>query len=115
MVSIYYGINYSEAIVRLALGMDVEEMFRGKTAGVANLSRTLLSEKDGVVKAIHNENEPAEDIVNLSFNITPGEEVHHYTNGRDRLGQVILRGESLESCEKRLQEILSKINIEFTV
>ena len=115
MVSIYYGINYYEAIVRLALGMDVEEMFRGKTAGVANLSRTLLSEKDGVVKAIHNENEPAEDIVNLSFNITPGEEVHHYTNGRDRLGQVILRGESLESCEKRLQEILSKINIEFTV
>ena len=115
MVSIYYGINYSEAIVRLALGMDVEEMFRGKTAGVANLSRTLLSEKDGVVNAIHNENEPAEDIVNLSFNITPGEEVHHYTNGRDRLGQVILRGESLESCEKRLQEILSKINIEFTV
>ena len=115
MVSIYYGINYYEAIVRLALGMDVEEMFRGKTSGVANLSRTLLSEKDGVVKAIHNENEPAEDIVDLSFNIAPGEEVHHYTNGRDRLGQVILRGESLESCEKRLQEILSKINIEFTV
>lgn len=60
-------------------------------------------QKDGVVKAIHNENEPAEDIVDLSFNIAPGEEVHHYTNGRDRLGQVILRGESLESCEKRLQ------------
>lgn len=115
MVSIYYGINYYEAIVRLALGMDVEEMFRGKTSGVANLSRTLLSEKDGVVKAIHNENEPAEDIVDLSFNIAPGEEVHHYTNGRDRLGQVILQGGSLESCEKRLQEILSKINIEFTV
>lgn len=115
MVSIYYGINYYEAIVRLALGMDVEEMFRGKTSGVANLSRTLLSEKDGVVKAIYNENEPAEDIVDLSFNIAPGEEVHHYTNGRDRLGQVILQGGSLESCEKRLQEILSKINIEFTV
>lgn len=26
MVSIYYGINYYEAIVRLALGMDVQEM-----------------------------------------------------------------------------------------
>ena len=115
MVSIYYGIDYYEAIVRLALGMDVEEMFCTKTKGVANLSRTLISDRDGIVKTIHNENEPASDIVDLSFNIAPGDEVHHYTNGRDRLGQVILRGESLASCEKRLQEILSKINIEFTV
>lgn len=115
MVSIYYGIDYYEAIVRLALDLDVERMFPDNASGVANLSRTLISEKDGVVKAIHNENEPAEDIVDLSFNIAPGDEVHHYTNGRDRLGQVILQGESLASCEKRLQEILSKINIEFTV
>lgn len=115
MVSIYYGIDYYEAIVRLAMGMDVKEMFQDKTSGVPNLSRTLLSEKDGTVKAVHNENCPAEDIVDLSFNIAPGDEVHHYTNGRDRLGQVILRGESLASCEKRLREILSKINIEFTV
>ena len=115
MVSIYYGINYYEAIVRLALGLDAGKMFRDKTSGVPNLSRTLLSEKDGIVKNIHNDNKPAEDIVDLSFNIAPGDEVHHYTNGRDRLGQVILRGESLAACEKRLQEILSKINIEFTV
>ena len=115
MVSIYYGINYYEAIVRLALGMDVQEMFRDKISGTANLSRTLLSDKDGIVKAIHNANKPAADIVDLSFNIVPGDEVHHYTNGRDRQGQVILRGESLAACEKRLEEILSKINIEFTV
>ena len=115
MVSIYYGINYYEAIVRLALGLDAGKMFRDKTSGVPNLSRTLLSEKDGIVKNIHNDNKPAKDIVDLSFNIAPGDEVHHYTNGRDRLGQVILRGESLAACEKRLQEILSKINIEFTV
>ena len=115
MVSIYYGINYYEAIVRLALGMDVQEMFRDKISGTANVSRTLLSDKDGIVKAIHNANKPAADIVDLSFNIVPGDEVHHYTNGRDRLGQVILRGESLAACEKRLEEILSKINIEFTV
>ena len=115
MVSIYYGINYYEAIVRLALEMDVEEMFRDKISGVPNLSRTLFSEKDGTVKNIRNDNKPAEDIVDLSFNIKPGDEIHHYTNGRDRLGQVILRGESLASCENRLQEILSKINIEFTV
>ena len=84
--------------------MDVQEMFRDKISGTANLSRTLLSDKDGIVKAIHNANKPAADIVDLSFNIVPGDEVHHYTNGRDRLGQVILRGESLAACEDHRTE-----------
>ena len=41
MVSIYYGINYYEAIVRLALGMDVEDACSAAkhVRAVANLSR----------------------------------------------------------------------------
>ena len=69
-----------------------------KISGTANLSRTCFRIKDGIVKAIHNANKPAADIVDLSFNIVPGDEVHHYTNGRDRLGQVILRR---KSCSMR--------------
>ena len=41
--------------------------------------------------------------------------MNRYENGRDRIGQVILTGENLDACEKRLEDILSKINIEFTV
>ena len=115
MVSLYYGIDYYEAIIRLAMGMPVAEMFDEKKPHTANLSRTLLSERDGIVASIHNGNLPSDDIVDLSFNIEPGEEVHRYTNGRDRLGQVIITGESLSACEARIREILSKINIEFTV
>ena len=115
MVSLYYGIDYYEAIIRLAMGMPVSYMFDEQKVHTANLSRTLLSERDGVVASIQNGNPPAEDIVDLSFNIEPGEEVRHYTNGRDRLGQVIITGESLLGCEERIREILSKINIEFTV
>lgn len=115
MVSLYYGIDYYEAIIRLAMGMPVSYMFDEQKTHTANLSRTLLSEKDGIVASIHNGNPPAEDIVDLSFNIEPGEDVKHYTNGRDRLGQVIITGKSLSGCEERIREILSKINIEFTV
>ncbi|MBU5481056.1 ATP-grasp domain-containing protein [Blautia sp. MSJ-19] len=115
MVSLYYGIDYYEAIIRLAMGMPVAYMFDEQKKHTANLSRTLLSERDGTVAAIHNENPPAADIIDLSFNVEPGEEVHRYTNGRDRLGQVIITGESLACCEDRIREILSKINIEFTV
>ncbi len=114
MVGLYYGINYYQAIVRLALDMEPETMFTENAPHRANLSRTLTSERNGVVKAIHNENTPAEDIVDLSFNIRPGDVVRRYENGIDRLGQVILKGKNLDACEKRLEEILSKINIEFT-
>lgn len=115
MVGLYYGINYYEAIVRLALDMEVAEMFREDIPHQANLSRILTSEWAGIVKAIHNENDSTEDIFDLSFNIKPGDEVRRYENGRDRLGQLILTGENLNACEKRLKQVLSKINIEFTL
>lgn len=114
MVGLYYGIDYYEAIVRLALDMEPEKMFQKNAPHTANLSRTLTSPRNGIVKAIHNKNARAEDIVDLSFNIQPGDTVRRYENGIDRLGQVILKGENLDACEKRLEEILSKINIEFT-
>lgn len=113
MVSLYYDMDYYEAIVRLALDLDVEEMFAKEPPCTPNLSRTLTSPRDGVLKAVRNDNEPAEDIVDLSFNVEPGEEIHRYQNGRDRLGQVILRGSTLAKCEARLTEVLSKIGIEF--
>lgn len=114
-VGLYYGINYYEAIVRLALDMEPEKLFDRAHPGKASLSKILTSDRSGTVKAIRNENAPAEDIVDLSFNIQPGDYVNQYRNGRDRIGQIILAGKELQDCEDRLDEILSKINIEFTV
>lgn len=126
MVSLYYGINYYEAMVRLALDMNVEEMFAGKITGRPNLSRTLTSDRNGIIKEIHNANPdtpglsgisfekpPKDGIVDISFNVCPGEQIRLYKNGRDRIGQVILAGDTLVQCENLLKNVLSKINIEF--
>lgn len=136
MVGIYYGIDYYEAIVRLAMDMQAEELFQDQknrfqnaaqrkcgerpenTDGnlnrvTPNLSHILTSDRDGILKAIHNDNEASPDLLDLSFNVEPGEEIRHYENGRDRLGQVIICGETLDACEQRLNEVLSKLNIEF--
>lgn len=113
MVSLYYGIDYYEAIVRLALDMDAEKLFSHKEKGVPNLSKILTSERSGIVKEIRNENTPDERLMELSFNIEAGDEVRRYENGRDRIGQIILKGASLEECETYLKEVLSKIHIEF--
>ena len=111
MTGIYFGVNYYEMIVRLALGEDVSRFFTEDAPCTPSLVHTLMSDRAGIVSGIRNDNIPADDIVDLSFNIVPGDEVHPYTNGRDRIGQVILRGESLESCESRLAEILKRIRI----
>lgn len=112
-VGIYYGIDYYEAIVRLAMDMQVEELFAGDPPRTASLSHILTSDKSGILKEIHNTNEPCADIIDLSFNVESGDEIRRYENGRDRLGQVILTGETLEKCEHRLDDVLAKINIEF--
>ena len=113
IAGLYYGINYYEAIVRLAMDMDVKNLFAGKSLRPAVLSYILTSDKDGILKQIHNENNPGPDLTDLSFNVSPGDEIRHYENGRDRLGQVILTGKNLQGCENRLVEVLSKISIEF--
>lgn len=126
MVSLYYGIDYYEAIVQLALGMDVEKLWSAGRPKRSVLARSLTSDRTGIVKEIHNRNEKAElrqvdfaappenGLIDISFNIQAGEEVRRYENGRDRIGQVILTGKSLQECEERLEEVLANIHIEFT-
>lgn len=112
-VSLYYGMDYYEAMVRLALDMDAESLFEKKSPCTANLSHILTSDRSGILKQLHNDNTMTEDIVDLSFNVEPGEEIRRYENGRDRIGQVILKGKNLDECRRKLADVLAKINIEF--
>lgn len=112
MTGAYFGLDYYEMIVRLALGEPMEQYFANTGPGTPNLAHTLMSDRRGILRNIRNENRASEDIVELSFNVGPGDEVRPYTNGMDRIGQVILKGDSLEACERRLQEVLANIHLE---
>ncbi len=111
MTGIYYGLNYYEMILRLAVGEDVSSWFQGDIPCTPNLTHTLMADRKGIVREIINRNAPSEDILDLSFNIQPGDAVQPYTNGRDRIGQVILKGRTLGECERRLKEILDRISL----
>lgn len=111
MTGIYYGINYYETIVRLAMGEDVSGDFTNPPRRSC-LTHTLGYHREGRVRRICNENPPLKGREELSFNIKAGDMVHPYTNGRDRIGQVILTDASLDKCQKRLEEILRKIHLE---
>lgn len=111
MVGTWYGINYYETIVKLAMGCEVATDF-AKKSFTPNLSRTLLSRRSGRLVRLENRNLPDEDLLELSFNAEPGDEISAYTNGRDRIGQVMLKGKNLKEIREKLEKVLRNIYIE---
>ncbi len=113
-VGIYYGIDYFEAIARASMGEDVTGMFAGdQVPHRASVSLLLSADKEGTVKAIHVPETLPENVTDLSFNIEAGSEVQPMTNGRDRIGQLIVAGESVEACRKIQNEVLDGIRLEY--
>lgn len=113
LIGIYYGIDYYEAIVRLAMDMNVTALFDETKKHSACLAHVLSSDRTGIIKEIKNNNSSGDYIEDLSFNIEPGELVRKYENGRDRIGQVIVKGDTLEDCRMRLEQVLSGIELIF--
>jgi biotin carboxylase len=113
LVSIYYGLDYYAMIATMAMGGDPRILFNAREGKqVANASRMLLSERSGVVKAIHNDVVMDEHIYDLSLIIKPGDTINRFTNAKDRLGQVIVSGDTLEQCLQRVDQVLTQIKIE---
>lgn len=111
LVSIYYGLDYYKMIIELALGEDPRPVFRTRdNTPTPNASRMLFSEGEGgVLKEIINQNPPDPDICDISFFVEPGAVIRRFTNSSDCLGQVIVKGTTLEKCFARIDEITSKI------
>lgn len=112
LVGTWFGVNYYEQIVRLAMGMPLNPLLGGGGPHTANLSHILLSTVSGTLVRLENRNAPSEDMMDLSLNVEPGEQVRAYTNGRDRLGQILIRGETLTACRERLRQVLENLVLE---
>jgi len=113
LVSIWYGVDYYEMIAAMAMGEDPREIFAAREGkNVPNASRMLLSEVSGTVKRIENPYTVGGDIYDLSLLIREGDTVSKFTNAKDRIGQVIVSGDTLDACLGRVDEILSGVRIE---
>jgi biotin carboxylase len=108
-VSIFYGIDYYEQIVRACLGQTTD--FSLRPGGMPNATRTLFSETAGVITSILNDNPPDPDIVEIHFDQPVGARVNRFQLGIDRIGHVIVKGRSLDDVEKKLDLTLSRIQI----
>lgn len=116
LVSIYYGIDYYEKIIRVAIGEDVDfsvcRDVDAKGSGTANASHLLMSDKDGIIKSQTNNNDADPDIVEVQFDYKPGDVVHKFRVGPHRIGHVITKGESLDDAVVLLNKAMDNIDIE---
>ncbi len=114
LVSLYYGINYYEMIVKTALGEDPRDIFNNRPEKVTpNASRFITSNANGILKQLINNNTPSDDIAMMDIFVSPGDKIRKFEDGKDRLGQVIVTGETLAKCFSRLDEIENNFTVEF--
>lgn len=109
LVSIYYGFDYYEKILRCALGEDVT--FECDTCAVPNASMLLMSDKDGQIESQTNSNPENDNIVEIQFDYQPGDSVHQFRVGPHRIGHVITKGDTLDAAVETLHGALENIKI----
>lgn len=110
LTSNYFGINYYEMILATCLGKSPLPIWEKRSVPGASLSRMIKSDKDGVVKSLF---VPCLNDVDIHMFIHVGSEVRSFTNSNDAIGEVIVKGVSLEECEKILNDAISQIVIEY--
>ena len=109
LVSIYYGFDYYEKLIRVALG---EKVSFASDQAMPNASKLLMSDRDGVIVSQTDANESSENLVDVQFDYQPGDLVHAFHVGPHRIGHVITKGETLKQAKAQLEKALQKIHIE---
>ena len=108
LVSIYYGFDYYEKIIQAALG---EKPQFPLDHAVPNASRLLMSDKDGIIRSITNDNPPCDQICEIMFDYTVGDPVKKFRVGPHRIGHVVTKGETLEEAVEVLNRAIANIHI----
>lgn len=111
LTSIYYGFDYYEKIVQVALGEHAD--FTPTCEPVPNASKLIISDRSGRIISQEDLNDPDDpDIIDVSFDYSVGDEIRKFHVGPDRIGQVITKGETLEQAVDKLDQAMDKVKIE---
>ena len=108
MVSVHYGFDYFADILNAALGIEPELAIQFQKPCAAEL---LISRAAGVITHLENHNDKADDIVDISFDYGVGDTVRNFSVGPDRIGQLIVTGDSYDLAMKRLEAVRNNIEL----
>lgn len=108
LVSCHYDIDYYAYLLRMCLGEETHFAAQPRSACWVE---TLQTEQSGIVKSISLPSLPA-DV--QEFNLYPqvGEKVHPFRTAYDRIGTLVLKGESVAYLKALRDSIIQGIRIE---
>lgn len=111
-VSLYYGLDYYDVLVRHALGESVRKKFgENPFCGQPCASRMMISRRTGTVESVINPVTPGGNLVQLNLLVREGDRVKNYQCGRDRIGSILVKGDSVQSCIDLLDRTEAAISI----
>ena len=104
----YLGTNYYEMILKMALGENPMPLLREGQKPCATLARMIRSDQAGVCREVF---VPSLEDTEIHMFIHKGSPVRSFTNSNDAVGEVIVKGETLQECEDKIRTALEKIKI----
>lgn len=110
--SIYFGMDVYKLIIETALGNDPTDYYETqKKFPTPCYAKMLYSEKDGIVKEIVNHNTKDERLFEICYFVKQGEKIRKFTNSRDCIGEIVVKGQSIAECKAYISQVID--NIEF--
>ena len=105
----YYGINYYDMILCASLGENPLPVYEKRKTPCATLARMIRSNTSGFIKKL---TIPQMADVEIHMFVKESDEVREFTNCNDAIGEVIVRGNTLNDCEELMNKVLSELRVE---
>lgn len=113
LVEINFGIEYYKMIAAMAVGCNPLEYWEKRNAGTtAGLAKMILStERKGTLKSVQYTGEMTDDILEITFFRHPGDEIRIFENSNDCIGQIIVKGATLDECKRKVEQVVDLIDM----
>lgn len=113
LISIYYGVDYYRMILMASLGQDVRPLFESRRPGYQPTAASMItSRKTGTIRSIKMPEPLSDSVFDMHLIVQEGDTIRSFSDAGDRIGQIIVSGDSVPACMELIDSTLAQLQIE---
>ena len=113
LISIYYGVDYYRMILMASLGQDVRPLFESRRPGYQPTAASMItSRKTGTIRSIKMPEALSDSVFDMHLIVQEGDAIRSFSDAGDRIGQIIVSGDSVPACMELIDRTLAQLQIE---